>query len=166
MKENSMKENSEYDEWIPMYMADSTAPEEDPYERRRKEKIRRETEQSELRKRTKAYAKRKPPYDFGQFLPILFIVVVFTILSVILLYQENQIMKIKNTIKKKEAEYQQILQDNKAYTTKIDRSLDINQIYEKATEELGMVYPNEGQIIVYNKKESGYVRQYEEINNK
>ena len=37
------------------------------------------------------------------------------------------------------------------------------QIYKIATEELGMVYANKDQVRMYNKTESEYVRQYEDI---
>ena len=36
-------------------------------------------------------------------------------------------------------------------------------VYKVATEELGMVYANKDQVRLYNKTESEYVRQYEDI---
>ena len=47
--------------------------------------------------------------------------------------------------------------------TRINTSLDLDYVYRVATEELGMVYPNKNQVILYNKTESEYVRQYEDI---
>ena len=41
--------------------------------------------------------------------------------------------------------------------------VDLKHIYEVATGELGMVYPSDDQILYYDKTESGYVRQYEDI---
>lgn len=56
------------------------------------------------------------------------------------------------------------LQDqNKDALAKINTSLDLNYIYEVATKELGMVYPNENQVIKYKSNLSDYVRQYEKI---
>lgn len=81
----------------------------------------------------------------------------------VLLHQQYLIMNIKSEIKEKESEYLQLVQDNKAYETKLNQSIDMEEVYRRATQELGMVYPEEGQIIVYHKKESGYVRQYEQI---
>ena len=47
--------------------------------------------------------------------------------------------------------------------TRINTSIDLDNIYKIATEELGMVYANKGQVRMYNKTESEYVRQYEDI---
>ena len=40
---------------------------------------------------------------------------------------------------------------------------DLDHIYKVATEEMGMVYPTEDQVIRFDKTESEYVRQYENI---
>ena len=47
--------------------------------------------------------------------------------------------------------------------TSINTSLNLDEVYRIATEELGMVYPSKDQVILYNKTESEYVRQYEDI---
>ena len=41
--------------------------------------------------------------------------------------------------------------------------MDLDHVYKVATEELGMVYANKNQILLYDKTESEYVRQYEDI---
>ena len=47
--------------------------------------------------------------------------------------------------------------------TSINTSIDLNEIYEIATKELGMVYAKKDQVLLYDKTESEYVRQYEDI---
>ena len=42
-------------------------------------------------------------------------------------------------------------------------SVDAKQIYQIATQRLGMSYPEKHQVITYHKTESGYVAQYEDI---
>ncbi len=46
---------------------------------------------------------------------------------------------------------------------RINASIDLDHIYKVATEELGMVYANPEQVLLYDKTESEYVRQYEDI---
>ena len=41
--------------------------------------------------------------------------------------------------------------------------MDLDYIYDVATKELGMVYANKDQILLYDKTESEYVRQYEDV---
>lgn len=53
--------------------------------------------------------------------------------------------------------------DNDALETRINTSVDLDHVYKVATEEMGMVYANKDQVRLYNKTESEYVRQYEDI---
>ena len=53
--------------------------------------------------------------------------------------------------------------DNDALETRINTSVDLDYVYKVATEELGMVYANKKQVRLYNRTESEYVRQYEDI---
>lgn len=52
---------------------------------------------------------------------------------------------------------------NDALETSINTYVDLDNVYKIATEELGMVYANKEQVILYDKTESEYVRQYEDI---
>ncbi len=55
--------------------------------------------------------------------------------------------------------------ENDARELEIENSVDLNEIYRQAVEELGMVNPGKDQYIQYEKIESEYVRQYEDIPN-
>ncbi|MCI8626567.1 MAG: hypothetical protein HFI40_09855 [Lachnospiraceae bacterium] len=56
------------------------------------------------------------------------------------------------------------LESKNDYTElKIQDSVDLEQIQQRAMDELGMVYPYNNQMITYEKKKSGYVRQYGEL---
>ena len=72
-----------------------------------------------------------------------------------------------NTSNKKVAalkqEYQQLQTENDNREGMINASIDAQEIYRIATEELGMSYPEKHQVITYQKEESGYVAQYEDI---
>ncbi len=52
---------------------------------------------------------------------------------------------------------------NDALETRINTYIDLDYVYQVATEELGMVYANKDQVLLYNRTESEYVRQYEDI---
>ena len=45
----------------------------------------------------------------------------------------------------------------------INSSIDYNYIYKVATEELGMVYPSQNQIVNYDSEDSEYVVQYKDV---
>ena len=62
-----------------------------------------------------------------------------------------------------EAHLEKLKAENDALETSINTSIDLNKIYEIATKELGMVYAKKNQVLLYDKTESEYVRQYEDI---
>lgn len=66
-------------------------------------------------------------------------------------------------IEQLEKELEQLKSENDALQTRINTEIDLDHVYKVATEELGMVYANRKQVILYDKTESEYVRQYEDI---
>lgn len=62
-----------------------------------------------------------------------------------------------------ETELRELKDINEELRSRIEAASDINHIYKIATEELGMVYPQDSQIIHYDRTESEYVQQYEKI---
>lgn len=76
--------------------------------------------------------------------------------------QSSVTSKLKN-IETLEKEIDSLKTENDALETRINTSMDLDYIYQVATEELGMVYANKDQIRLYKKTESEYVRQYENV---
>lgn len=66
-------------------------------------------------------------------------------------------------IEELEQQLEQLKSENDALQTKINTDIDLDHVYQVATEELGMVYANRDQVLLYDKTESEYVRQYEDI---
>ncbi len=62
-----------------------------------------------------------------------------------------------------ETELETLRTENDALETRIHTNINLDRIYQIATEELGMVYANRNQVLLYDKTESEYVRQYENI---
>lgn len=68
-----------------------------------------------------------------------------------------------NHIESLEKEIETLKDENDSLETRINTSVDLDYVYKVAVEELGMVYANKNQVRLYNKTESEYVRQYEDI---
>lgn len=62
---------------------------------------------------------------------------------------ESEIISIKNT--------------NQIAREKVNDTIDLAEVYQIATKELGMVHPDQDQIIEYDKVKSDYLKQYSEI---
>jgi cell division protein FtsL len=68
-----------------------------------------------------------------------------------------------DTIKSLETRLDNLRTENDALERSIDTSVDLNYVYSVAVNELGMVRVGQGNIIQYDKTESEYVRQYEDL---
>lgn len=68
----------------------------------------------------------------------------------------------QSTIEQLEKKYSELKTDNDDYSNQL-AIIDYNSIYKIATEELGMIYPSEKNIITYSSGESSYVIQFSKI---
>ncbi|WP_027437785.1 cell division protein FtsL [Lachnospira multipara] len=64
---------------------------------------------------------------------------------------------------KLQQEYQDLKQDNDELELQINANIDYDKIYDTAVNELGMVYPDSSQVILYESGESEYVKQYKDV---
>lgn len=62
-----------------------------------------------------------------------------------------------------ESRLETLINDNDAIERSIDTSVDLNYVYDVAVNRLGMIQAGRNNIISYEKTESEYVRQYEDI---
>ncbi|MEF9954794.1 MAG: cell division protein FtsL [Clostridium sp.] len=79
------------------------------------------------------------------------------------LYMQSSITTRINNIETLELQLENLRSGNDALQTRLDTYVDLDHVYQVATEELNMVYANKDQILLYDKSESEYVRQYEDI---
>ena len=100
----------------------------------------------------------------------LFSVLLLTVAVICTLYICVSYLKLQssvtarlNHIESLEESIEKLKGDNDALLTRINTSVDLDYVYKVATEELGMVYASKDQVRLYNKTESEYVRQYEDI---
>lgn len=95
------------------------------------------------------------------FLTAAIIVTVYTCIEY--LQVQSQVSSMNKNIASLEDNLLKLKNENDAARTALNTSLDLNYIYKVATEELGMVYPKDNQVITYKSNLSDYVRQYEDI---
>lgn len=72
--------------------------------------------------------------------------------------------RIKN-IAALETELSDLKIENDAELSRVNNSINLEEIKRIAMEELGMVYADKDQVILYEDKESEYFRQYEDVTN-
>ena len=75
----------------------------------------------------------------------------------------SSISATNKVIQNEQAQLTELRQANEALRIRTEASLDLDELYRVATEELGMVHAGEDQSVYYSKTESEYVRQYDNI---
>ncbi len=97
---------------------------------------------------------------------VMFLVSALLFAAVILIGYINlqaEITSSVNRISQKESTLHQLRQENDEYETRINSSIDLEEIKRIALTELGMQYASEGQIVNIEGGSNDYVRKYAEI---
>lgn len=77
---------------------------------------------------------------------------------------QSDITQLDKAIDKVEAEISSISKENDAMEAVLDSEVaDLEYIYQMAVGVLGMVYPNNNEVIYYDYQDTGYYRQYHGI---
>ena len=76
---------------------------------------------------------------------------------------QSSISSHMENVEQLETRYETLKAENDALESSINTSVDLNYVYNVAINELGMVHAGKDSIINFDKTESEYVRQYEDI---
>ena len=141
-------------------------PDSDVYENPLREERRRQRQETERRKskRTSKKSRKELSSVSMASCAILVIAIAITLFTCIdyIKIQAEVVLLNKNIIQS-EQELSNLRDENRIYKGQLDASMDLNEIYDIATKELGMVVPNDEQVIYFESIKSGFVKQYEEI---
>lgn len=77
-----------------------------------------------------------------------------------------QVTEMRSAVAKKEILLNELKADNDAYYSDVLAGMDLEEIRDKAINELGMQYASEDQIMYYTPGNNNYVRQYQDVPNK
>lgn len=80
-----------------------------------------------------------------------------------LLEVQSDISQTEKMIKAAEAKLNDVCSLNESLSSSLDVEIDRDYIYTVAVAKLGMVYPNQNQVVYYEPVNSGYVRQLSSI---
>lgn len=144
------------------YVSGSAARAEEPirHQNSRKQDISRQLERARAVRRNQEKALHM---DLPYVLMLTLAAVCALSICVSYLHIQSTIASRIHNIEKLEQNLEKIKSENDALQTAIHTDIDLDYVYKVATEELGMVYANRSQVLLYDKTESEYVRQYEDI---
>lgn len=127
------------------------------------------TERREAGKRVDKNTARKLDkalaFDFKYTVFVVASVFVMVCACVMMLYWEAKLDSQKANISSLESELEALETDNAAYKMTLDNMYTLEQVYDAATNELGMVYARKGQIVYYESANEDYVKQYQDVPN-
>ena len=77
-------------------------------------------------------------------------------------------LQADNTEKKRqiatlESNLAELTDTNNETSKRLESSVDLTEVYDTATKDLGMVYPQNGQVISYEASNPDYVKQFKDI---
>ena len=77
---------------------------------------------------------------------------------------QSDIVQLDKAITAKEKAITSIARENDAVEAVLENEItDLDYIYQIAVGVLGMVYPNDNEVVYYEYEDSGYFRQYQDI---
>ncbi|MGN0480550.1 MAG: hypothetical protein ACI4EV_03175 [Lachnospiraceae bacterium] len=129
------------------------AKEQRRYERQEQERLR------EARRQAKKLHKVNLIYTFaliGAMSVLIYMLVGYVQLQASIQVNAAQVTQLEQELSK-------LTESNNLTALELDTNIDYNEIFEIATQELGMVYPDKSQVIEYNSVASEYVKQYQDI---
>ena len=148
-----------------MYMYGNTAEEIVPsyVQQPLHEPVRREERRRKEQTRRRAKAHPLHGFDFFTFVFFLGILIIPLYTCFDYLKINSEVTSTKKNIIALENQIMELQDENIAAKESVNSSLDLQEIYKKATKELGMVEATKGQVYTYSNKKSDMVRQYAEI---
>lgn len=128
----------------------------------RLEKIRTKSERN-TKNSQQAAANMNSGIDFISVVVLSLAIVCMVAFGLQYLVVSSQITEVKKEVSALNTSYKEIKSMNDEAYNAIDNSVDIGHVYEVAVGELGMVFPDDNQVVNYEYQEEGYVRQYTSV---
>ncbi len=147
------------------YIDGSTARKLEAAPARKKAPEKRVSRQPEARRKPRVNEKAQKALAFNLKYTVFVITSVVIMLSacIAMLYMESRVSIQQANINELETQLETIQEENAAYRINLENMYTLDEIYDVATNELGMVYAEKGQIVYYDSANEDYVKQYQDV---
>lgn len=145
------------------YIYDNTARVLQPVERPSERPERQRTPEKHVKPQPRQRRHPLQGLDLFSFLVLMAAMGITLYTCIDYLWVQSQITTTKNEIVSLENKIMDLQNENIAAEESIDSSLNLEEIYKKATKELGMVEATKGQVFTYDSTKSNMVKQYADI---
>lgn len=124
---------------------------------------RRERKEHQVNERVRRNANRAKAFDLKYTLALMTATVFLFVSCVSMLSLQADITERKRQIAVLEGSLNEMADTNNETSKRLESSVDLTEVYDVATKELGMLYPKSGQVISYEASNPDYVKQYKDI---
>lgn len=114
-------------------------------------------------KKVSSQAQRALAFNLGYTIYVVAAVLIMVCACFVMLGMESRINTQQQNISNLSAELEALRDDNAAYRVQLENMYSLDDVYDIATNELGMVYAKKGQIVYYDSANEDYVKQYQDV---
>lgn len=150
-----------YGNTVPAYNPE--IEQEDAYRRALRQRKVQEEEQLRARRRQRRILEREKKVSRANMVVMTMATVMILGLCAVYIHLTSQLNSTMNKVASLESQVINLTAENDSMEKRIETSVDLNKIRKQATEELGMVYPKEDQIVYYHVDNNDYMEQYKDI---
>ncbi|HHX54773.1 MAG TPA: hypothetical protein GX705_00290 [Clostridiales bacterium] len=133
-------------------------PDSDVYENPLREERRRQSKRSSRKSQ-----KELSSINMASCVILIFAITITLFTCIDFIKIQAEVSSLNTRIIQSEKELSNLKDENIIRKAQLDASVDLNEIYDVASNELGMVVPNDDQVIYFESVKSGFVKQYENI---
>ncbi len=133
-------------------------PDSDVYENPLREERRRQSKRSSRKSQ-----KELSSINMASCVILIFAITITLFTCIDFIKIQAEVSSLNTRIIQSEKELSNLKDENRIRKAQLDASVDLNEIYDVASNELGMVVPNDDQVIYFESVKSGFVKQYENI---
>jgi cell division protein FtsL len=124
---------------------------------------RREQREHQVNERVRRNANRAMAFDMKYTMALVVATVFLFVSCVSMLSLQADIREQRRQIATLESNLNELTDTNDETSKRLESSVDLTEVYDVATKELGMVYPKTGQVISYEASNPDYVKQYKDV---
>ena len=149
----------------------NTAPKAEPVrepapKKQEVQRPKRQEKQSPKQEREpRVYAKPRVEHNIGFFSMCILVAAILATLYTCFMYLkvQSETVVITKEIRQLEDELENLQDRNDAVCNEVLDTVNLDEVYRIAVQELGMVYPNKNRTVYYQSDDTGYVRQFGDI---
>lgn len=123
----------------------------------------RREQQVRTKKKVSPQAQKALAFNFGYTVYVVAAVMIMVCACFIMLNMEARINTQQQNISNLSAQLETLKDDNAAYRVRLENMYSLDDVYDIATNELGMVYAKKGQVVYYDSANEDYVKQYQDV---